>query len=43
VLSGFRPGEVAGVVDAWSAAGFVVARRIDDDDWTALLMDSGRP
>jgi len=42
VLSGFRPDEVAGVVDAWSAAGFLVARRIDDDDWTALLMDSGR-
>ena len=38
VLSGFRPAEAAGVIDAWAAAGFAVIRRIDDDDWTALLM-----
>lgn len=38
VLSGFRPAEAAGLIGAWEAAGFAVARRIDDDDWTALLM-----
>ena len=38
VLSGFRPAEAAQVVDAWAAAGFAVTRRIDDDDWTALLV-----
>ena len=38
VLSGFRPAEASGVVDAWAAAGFHADRRIDDGDWTALLM-----
>jgi ribosomal protein L11 methyltransferase len=42
VLSGFRPAEAAGVVDAWSAAGFLPGRRIDDDGWTALAMQSRR-
>ena len=41
VLSGFRPAEAAGVAAAWRAAGFLVGRRIDDDDWTALLMENG--
>lgn len=38
VLSGFRPAEAGGVAEAWGAAGFAVTRRIDDDDWTALLV-----
>ena len=42
VLSGFRPGEAAGVVETWTAAGFRAGRRIDDGDWTALAMQSSR-
>lgn len=38
VLSGFRPAEAAEVIDRWRAPGFEVTRRIDDDDWTALLV-----
>ena len=38
VLSGFRPAEAAGVIGAWQATGFAVTRRLDDDDWTALLV-----
>lgn len=38
ILSGFRPVDVQRVTDVWSAKGYVLAARIDEDDWTAVRL-----
>lgn len=38
ILSGFRPVDVQRVTDVWSAKGYVLADRIDEDDWTAVRL-----
>ncbi len=38
VLSGFGPADVGRVTGAWSTKGYVLADRVDEDDWTAVRL-----
>ena len=41
ILSGFRPVDAERVAGAWHAQGYAVAGRVDEDNWTALLLTRG--
>ena len=41
ILSGFRPADAERVAAAWQVRGYAVGRRVDEDNWTALLLTRG--